>query len=541
MEFIFFYTRFNGLLILLTLCSLCNFIQSPIETISLNYLKATSMAFGSPLNFHESTSTASVDFGRFIFNIPSAVFRPKSSGDIAILLSFLSASSSTTISVAARGAGHSIHGQAQAPDGIVIEMDSLPSTIQIHKSMEGFSYADVSGGALWVELLEEGLKLGLAPRSWTDYLYLSIGGTLSNAGISGQTFKYGPQINNVLQLEVVTGKGEIVTCSPTRSAELFYAVLGGLGQFGIITKARILLQDAPQHVKWVRALYDDFKTFTEDQELLISQPEKVDYVEGFIVLNENSLHSSSMVFPDQLNFIPELQKNTSKVYYCIEFAVHEHKAEEINTEQVVEEITSKLRFLPSHMYSAKVSYYDFLNRVRMEEMSLREKGLWEVPHPWLNMFVPKSGIEEFKDLLLQSISKQDFEGPILLYPLLHDKWDMNTSVVLPELSPAAAGKAEERVIYVVGLLQSANPGRCTAACVSDLLKRQRHVAEIAAGNRIGAKQYLGRQPSPAQWRKHFGSKWDRFADRKSRFDPLGVLAPGQGIFVRTPSSSSFIQ
>jgi hypothetical protein len=39
-----------------------------------------------------------------------------------------------------------------------------------------------------------------------------------------------------------------VTCSPTKDAELFNAVLGGLGQFGIITRARILLQEAPQKV-----------------------------------------------------------------------------------------------------------------------------------------------------------------------------------------------------------------------------------------------------------------------------------------------------
>jgi FAD/FMN-containing dehydrogenase len=45
-----------------------------------------------------------------------------------------------------------------------------------------------------------------------------------------------------------SGKGEMVTCSPTKSSELFYAVLGGLGQFGIITRARILLQDAPKKV-----------------------------------------------------------------------------------------------------------------------------------------------------------------------------------------------------------------------------------------------------------------------------------------------------
>jgi cytokinin dehydrogenase len=66
--------------------------------------------------------------------------------------------------------------------------------------------------------------------------------------VGGQTFRHGPQISSVLQLEVVTGKGEIVTCSASEQSELFFAVLGGLGQFGIITKACILLVPAPQKV-----------------------------------------------------------------------------------------------------------------------------------------------------------------------------------------------------------------------------------------------------------------------------------------------------
>lgn len=66
-------------------------------------------------------------------------------------------------------------------------------------------YVDVFGGHLWINVLHESLKHGLAPKSWTDYLHLTVGGTLSNAGISGQAFRHGPQINNVYQLEVVTG------------------------------------------------------------------------------------------------------------------------------------------------------------------------------------------------------------------------------------------------------------------------------------------------------------------------------------------------
>ena len=45
-----------------------------------------------------------------------------------------------------------------------------------------------------------------------------------------------------------SGKADFLTCSPKKNSELFYAVLGGLGQFGIITRARIPLEPAPKRV-----------------------------------------------------------------------------------------------------------------------------------------------------------------------------------------------------------------------------------------------------------------------------------------------------
>lgn len=44
------------------------------------------------------------------------------------------------------------------------------------------------------------------------------------------------------------GTGEVVDCSEVKNEELFHSVLGGLGQFGIITQARILLEEAPSMV-----------------------------------------------------------------------------------------------------------------------------------------------------------------------------------------------------------------------------------------------------------------------------------------------------
>ncbi|VAH06793.1 unnamed protein product [Triticum turgidum subsp. durum] len=110
----------------------------------------------------------------------------------------------STLTVAARGHGHSLYGQSQAAGGIVIRMESLQSVkMQVHPGAS--PYVDASGGELWINVLNKTLKYGLAPKSWTDYLHLTVGGTLSNAGVSGQTFRHGPQISNVNELEIVTG------------------------------------------------------------------------------------------------------------------------------------------------------------------------------------------------------------------------------------------------------------------------------------------------------------------------------------------------
>jgi cytokinin dehydrogenase len=95
----------------------------------------------------------------------------------------------------------------QALDGVVLEMSSLKGIRVSPNGEPGCRqpFVDAAGGELWIDVLQAALKLGFAPRSWTDYLYLSIGGTLSNAGVGGQTFLFGPEISNVLQLDVVTG------------------------------------------------------------------------------------------------------------------------------------------------------------------------------------------------------------------------------------------------------------------------------------------------------------------------------------------------
>ncbi|KAM1587280.1 hypothetical protein ACFX1X_026797 [Malus domestica] len=468
------------------------------------------------LNDTGSINSTSTDYGHIVYEFAAAVLNPTSPNDIVSLI--LSANNnSAPVSVAARGQGHSVRGQALTSGGVVINMTALirnGSRIVVSESPSLGSYADVGGEQRWIDVLRATLERGLTPVSWTDYLYLSVGGTLSNAGISGQTFLYGPQINNVYELDVVTGKGELVTCSSKKVPELFYTVLGGLGQFGIITRARIPLAPAPKRAKWVRMMYSNFSTFSRDQEHLMA-PNGFDYLEGFLLMKQGPLDLSFYPLLDQPRIAALI--NRYGIIYYIEAAKYYDDSTTKTVDKVVEKTIKGLSFVPEFLFEQDVSYIDFLDRVHTEEENLRSLGLWEIAHPWLNIFVPKSRISDidsgvFRNILL----KQNVPTAVsLIYPMNRKRWDGRMSAVIPD----------EDVFYVVGLLHASGFNDWQAF---DEVNRQ--LLQFCTDAGIRVKQYLPHYKTREDWKNHFGRKWQSFQDMKVRFDPNKILAPGQRIF-----------
>ncbi|KAI3880668.1 hypothetical protein MKX03_008079 [Papaver bracteatum] len=487
-----------------------------------------SLDLGTRLSFNSnSINLASTDFGKLIQSKPKAVLYPSSHQDIANLVN-CSYTSTRPFSIAAKGRGHSVRGQAMTQNGVVIEMRSLSNSGgRINVSLT-YLYADVGGEQLWIDVLSATLECGLTPKSWTDYLYLTVGGTLSNAGISGQSFLYGPQISNVYEMDVITGKGESVTCSKHMNSELFFGAMGGLGQFGIITRARIALQPAPQKVKWVRMLYNDFSLFTRDQEHLISintndngHNHGLDYVEGSLMMDSspNNWRSSSFYSERDYRKITSLAtKNDGKhnIIYYLEVAKYYNDLTVNTIDKELEMLFNGLSYTSGFKFTKEVSYVDFLNRVRTGELELQKQGLWDVPHPWLILFVPKSRISEFDSEIFRGIvGKNKSPGSILVYPTYRNKWDERSSAVIPD----------EDIFYSVGLLQSSG--------LQDweyLEEQNKKILSFCDKVGIKFKQYLPHYKTKAEWVNHFGAKWDLFQQRKAMFDPKQILSPGQRIF-----------
>ncbi|CAI9786658.1 unnamed protein product [Fraxinus pennsylvanica] len=467
----------------------------------------------------EAIGLASTDYGHIVRDIPFAVLYPTSSDDITELIKF-SNKCPLPFNVSARGYGHSVRGQDMSHNGIVVNMLSLNEQYKnatgIRVSTAGH-YADVGGEQLWIDVLNATLQHGLAPVSWTDYLYLTVGGTLSNAGISGQTFLHGPQISNVLEMDVITGKGDFMTCSKDKNSELFFAVLGGLGQFGIINRARIVLAKAPKRVKWVKMLYYDFSIFTRDQEHLISI-NGLDYLEGELMMDYTPIDDwrSPFFTPYNESQISSLLKKHG-ILYCIEMVKYYDDETANLVDKEVQRLQVGLNYIPGFSFTRDETYVDFLNRVRQGELTLRSKGLWDVPHPWLNLFVPKSRIMDFNAGVIVDILHREkkTKGPLLFYPTTKTKWDDRMSAVTPD----------EDIFYILGLLHSGNFSNW-----QDLDNQNNEVLEFCDRAGIKLKQYLPHYKSKEDWIKQFGSKWNTFQRRKAQFDPRMILSPGQKIF-----------
>ena len=427
---------------------------------------------------------AADDFGHIISSAPVAVLIPGSVDDIIKLIQFANEHDVKVGGMSMIGNTHSCYGQSQVGGGVVIDMSALA---EIHEINDDNALVDA--GVRWRDLVLESLPSGKSPPTLTDYLDLSVGGTLSCGGIGGQAFVHGLQIDNVVELEVVTGKGKLVTCSANKKRKLFDSVLAGLGQFGIIVRARVRLVDVPAMARVYTALYTDLVAMTCDQEFLMEEC-RFDYIEGFA----------------------EPAEGGQGWIYKIELVKYFAPGDEPDDAAQLED----LAFNPGTEVISDVPYFTFVDRITPQVAFLQQIGVWGLPHPWIDTFVPASEVNDFVQGVLDQTTLADTgQGPILIYPFKRANVTRRF-MALPD----------EENVFLFSILRTAVPPEAAPLLVDAN-------REIYEGVRdLGGKRYpISAIPFDLQdWKDHFGNTWKKFVKAKLKYDPCNVLTPGQGIF-----------
>ena len=435
------------------------------------------------LRFDKAARIAAADdFGHIVHRTPKGVLLPVSDQDVATTIRW---AGGLGRKIAPQGQSHSVYGRAQVHDGIVIDMTQLRTVHDVQNDR-----VVVDAGAKWSEVLAATLLQGLTPPVLTDYLELSVGGTLVVGGIGGTTSQYGMQSDNVLELDVVTGTGEKVTCSPDSNADLFDAVRAGLGQVAVITRATLKLIPAPEHVRRYVLTYPDLRTLLTDERLLAAD-NRFDAVQGAVLPTPTG-------WKYRLDAVAQFSGNNPP------------------DDDVL------LAGLSDDRPAAQVStlpYFDDLNRLAALEQLLRSNGQWFYPHPWLTTFVGDAEIESVVSGELAMLTPADL-GPFGQVMLSAFRRQAVTSPLLR--LPA------DNLVYAFNLVRI--PTTDDAAEVDRLVTANRAIYERvrAAG---GTLYPVSAFPmSRDDWRRHFGAAWGRLRDAKQHFDPGHVLTPGYEVF-----------
>jgi FAD/FMN-containing dehydrogenase len=159
---------------------------------------------------------------------PVLVLRPKTVGDVRSAVGY-AAGAGLVLSV--RGGGHAFAGFGTNDGGVVIDLSQLAS-VEIVDSERHL--VRIGGGATWGQVAAALAPHGLAISSG-DTRSVGVGGLTLTGGIGWKVRKYGLALDNVAAAEVVTADGEVVHASATEHPELFWAIRGGGGNFGIVT------------------------------------------------------------------------------------------------------------------------------------------------------------------------------------------------------------------------------------------------------------------------------------------------------------------
>jgi FAD/FMN-containing dehydrogenase len=177
---------------------------------------------------------------------PAAIVRVADADDIARVIAI---ARETGLELAVRSGGHSASGQSSCEGGIVIDVRDLNGLDIDAANRTAWAGSGLTAGEYSTAAAEHGLATGFG-----DTGSVGLGGLVTGGGVGYLGRKHGLTIDNLLAAEIVTADGRVLTVDADTNPDLFWAIRGGGGNFGVVTKFKFRLHDVSSFIGGILVL-----------------------------------------------------------------------------------------------------------------------------------------------------------------------------------------------------------------------------------------------------------------------------------------------
>ena len=177
---------------------------------------------------------------------PAAIARCAGPADVMEAVTF-ARETGTPMSI--RAGGHMTTGHALVEDGLVLDLSPM-NGIRVDPDAGSIR---VEGGAIWEDVNHEALRHGLVPPGIPESV--GVGGFTTGGGMGVVRREHGLAIDNLREVDVVTADGDLVVADEEQNEDLFWAIRGGGGNFGVVTSFEFDCVEAPREFLVANLLY----------------------------------------------------------------------------------------------------------------------------------------------------------------------------------------------------------------------------------------------------------------------------------------------
>jgi hypothetical protein len=183
--------------------------------------------------------------------------------------------------IVVRSKGHSSNDLVVVEGGTLMLMQRMNRVLEVD---EEALTATVQAGAISAEVDDLLAERGFGLPVVGDHADITVGGFASVGGINAASHRHGLFVDNILGLEYVDWRGEVVTCSPEERPDDFYRVLTGLGRWGVIATMTLRIEPADKYGTVLRNEQRHFRSLdsfiAESGRLLLEPPAHALYERG---------------------------------------------------------------------------------------------------------------------------------------------------------------------------------------------------------------------------------------------------------------------